>query len=161
MFLELDWCRDPGHDLLGSSVVYRALLRVALDGDLAILLAGPNCRTRSVLRFYPREGAPGPTRSFEEPWGMKGISEVEAEKIRQDDILMWRTLFIAEVARHGRAVHPLRSEFRFLLEQPKEPENMPECVSFWRTKEWKSLKELNHWKEQSFTRETSKKVQCQ
>ena len=49
---------------------------------------------------------------------MEGISsESEVEKIRQDDILMWRTLFIAEVARHGRAVHPLRSDFRFLLEE--------------------------------------------
>ena len=148
--LEVDWCRNPDQDMLGPSVMYRALLRVALDGDLAILLAGPNCRTRSVLRFHPQEGAPGPTRSFDEPWGMEGISESELEKTRQDDVLLWRTLFLAEVARHGRAVHPLRSPFRFLLEQPKEPENVPQCVSLWRTKEWKALKEMNHWEEQSF-----------
>ena len=83
--LEVEWCRGSSHDMLGLSVVYQALLRTALGGAMAALVSGPNCRTRSVLRHFERPGAPR-----------------EKMKVREDDILMWRMLFLGEVARYRR-----------------------------------------------------------
>ena len=37
-----------------------------------------------------------------------------------------------------------------LIEQPAAPRHVPECVSFWKTKEWRELKEAHKLQEQTF-----------
>ena len=63
--LEIDILRGPEHDTLTDNGAYAGLLRVAIEGKLHSVIAGPNCRTRSVLRNYPtgHEGCPRPVRS--------------------------------------------------------------------------------------------------
>ena len=150
--LEIDWLRDPSHDMLGKSMVYAALLRTALDGAMAALVGGPNCRSRSVLRHYYRPNGPRPLRGWSDgqKWGLHDLNEGERQKVFDDDVLLWRMLFLAEVAKLGRATHPSKGKFRFMLEQPAEPLHRPECVSFWLTSEWKALRDLNSWGEQAF-----------
>ena len=149
--LEVDIKRGEDHDLASlDSKAYKGLLRLALDGDIAAVLGGPNCRTRSVLWRYP--GGPRPARTWSEPWGVQSYSPEERKMCEEDDILMWRQIFlflVADIARKLKDsttpdgeenVHP--KETQFLLEQPADPKDyMPECVSFWGTSEWKSLQQ--------------------
>ena len=61
--VEIDKQREDAavgeHDMLSDQGPYPALVRAALDGTLKGLIMGPNCRTRSVLRHYPRPDWPG------------------------------------------------------------------------------------------------------
>ena len=48
--LEVDVLRGGDYDMLGDSKVHRGLLRAVLDGSVLVLVGGPNCRSRSILR---------------------------------------------------------------------------------------------------------------
>ena len=120
-------------------------------------LMGPNCRTRSVLRHYPRPdwpgGGPVPVRSWEEPWGKSTNSPEEQKKVLEDDILMWRGLMLYIIQEEvRRAVGG--SEGRKMaigIEQPADPTHyMPEVVTFWRTEPWRKMKERYDLWEQTF-----------
>ena len=57
--LEVDLKRGEEHDMASmDSKAYKGMLRLAMDGHLAAIVGGPNCRSRSVLRHYPG----GPSR---------------------------------------------------------------------------------------------------
>ena len=151
--LEVDLQRGDDHDMASlDSKAYKGLLRLALDGDLAAVIGGPNCRTRSVLRHYP--GGPRPVRSWEEPWGISAYSPEEMAMCQEDDVLMWRQIFLFLVADMAAKLKDSteedeekkkREEVMFLLEQPSDPKDyMPSCVSFWSTKPWKKLQSAAH-----------------
>ena len=147
--LEVDIKRGQNHDMASQgSPAYKALLRTALDGALLGVIGGPNCRSRSVLRHYP---GPPPLRSWEYEWGLPDLTEAQKKLCQDDDILMWRQIFLYLVADFvKRAKETGRGEKEekmkperplFLLEQPGDPvDYMPDCVSFWRTKGWEALK---------------------
>ena len=128
--LEVDVLRQeegqPKHDMLADDGPYAALMRAALDGTLKGVIMGPNCRTRSVLRHYPLPvpgGGPRPVRSWEEPWGMAQNTKEEQDKVREDDVLMWRglMLFIAHEEMR-KALKRGEEKAMFLgLEQPADP----------------------------------------
>ena len=60
--------------------------------------------------------------------------------MREDDILLWRMVFLYMVAQYMAQARCL-SRVHFALEQPASPqEYMPQTVSFGDTKEWKELK---------------------
>ena len=151
--LEVDLQRGDDHDMASlDSKAYKGLLRLALDGDLAAVIGGPNCRTRSVLRHYP--GGPRPVRSWEEPWGISAYSPEEMAMCQEDDVLMWRQIFLFLVADMAAKLKDstnedeekkYKEEVMFLLEQPSDPKDyMPSCVSFWSTKPWKKLQSAAH-----------------
>ena len=81
--LEVDQVRGEGQDMLATTP-YGSLLRAALEGKIKGIVAGPNCRTRSVLRHYPIEGnpqAPRPVRSWGGgEFGAEGLTEEEGEE---------------------------------------------------------------------------------
>ena len=144
------------HDMLAEHGPYASLLRGALSGTLKGIVMGPNCRTRSVLRHYPLDvpgGGPRPVRSWEEPWGMKRNTVEEQRKVHEDDVLMWRgwMLFIlSEEIR--RATNETEEKMWIGLEQPADPTHyMPETVTFWKTSEWRRLKERYQLMEQTFS----------
>ena len=131
-------------------------MRAALDGTLKGVIMGPNCRTRSVLRHYPLPvpgGGPRPVRSWEEPWGMAQNTKEEQDKVREDDVLMWRglMLFIAHEEMR-KALKRGEEEAMFLgLEQPADPTHyMPAVVTFWKTPEWIQMELRYQLKEQTF-----------
>ena len=147
---EIDVKREPDHDLLASDgKTYAALLRAATDGTILAVVGGPNCRSRSVLRHYP--GGPRPVRAWNgEEFGLSDLNAKEQLMVAEDDVMMWRFLYIAIVADLSRKARGEKVGCAVALEQPSAPDYMPETVSWWRTSEWKHLKQLNGWHEQHF-----------
>ena len=73
---------------------------------------------------------------------------MERAKCHLDDVLLFRvvTVFIAaQLGRDARLSQEKSTNLlpmvRFLMEQPAAPQHMPEVASFWRTEEWKIMKE--------------------
>ena len=103
--LEIDIQRSGSHDMLADRGIYGGLLTCAIQGKLLALLGGPNCRTRSVLRHreVPNDpSAPRPIRAWGgEEFGVKDATEEEKMILEEDDILMWRMLFLLVVATHA------------------------------------------------------------
>ena len=153
--LEVDLQRGPEHNMLKSNGVYPALLKAVLSGQVRGLVGGPNCRTRSVLRHVPVPG-PDPPRPIRrwggEEFGIKEATQEEKQKLWEDDVLLWRMVFLGMVASHLRKARREPDPFIFSLEQPASPrEYKPEVVSFWDTPQWTSLKEEFEWEETTFS----------
>lgn len=75
------------------------------------VISSPNCRTRSVLRRYPIEGAPAgggprPLRTWQEPFGKDDLSEEERSKVEEDDLMMWRSIMLYIVTSEVRRALP-------------------------------------------------------
>ena len=146
--LEVDILRTQSHDMSKDDAMYAALLRIAMLGWIDAVIGGPNCRTRSELRHHPVTGMPGPSRSLGRPWGLDELDEVERAKCHLDDVLLLRMVTLYVVAKLGRDARlsqeknsALLPTVRFLMEQPAAPQHMPEVASFWRTEEWRVMKE--------------------
>ena len=144
--LEYDIVRSENHDLLSGELM-GGLMRLAMDGKIKALLGGPNCRTRSVLRFYPLEHKekPRPVRTVEERWGMKNLDKEEERIVFEDDVLLFRFILLYVLADLKSKSEDQEEKGRvgFLIEQPAEPKNEPRCPSFWRTEEWQRLKQTH------------------
>eukprot|EP00438_Fugacium_kawagutii_P030710 Skav213064 [mRNA] locus=scaffold364:594309:601403:- [translate_table: standard] len=143
--VEIDIKRGQEHDMLSDTGPYPALLKAALQGKLHCILGGPNCRTRSVLRHYPIQGVPDCPRPIRE-WGggehgKENISEKERDMIQEDDVMMWRMLFTYMVAQYVRVAMGIPKKVGLLVEQPAAPDYKPQVVSWWKTPEWKEIKE--------------------
>ena len=90
--LEIDVKRGEDHDMRKPSC-YGSLMRMALEGQIATLIGGPNCRTRSVLRTY--EGGPPMVRDWNGgEFGSANIPEGEMEKVQHDDEMMWKMILL-------------------------------------------------------------------
>ena len=150
--LEIDVKRGTNHDMLTDNGVYAGLMCAAMHGKLEAVVGGPNCRTRSVLRHYPKEGAPRPVREWGgQEHGLSDLSAAEKQQVLDDDVLLWRFLFLWMVATYLREARQVQQKVGLLLEQPASPRKyMPQCVSFWDTTEWKELKEEFHLQEVTF-----------
>eukprot|EP00435_Cladocopium_sp_Y103_P009390 s5129_g2.t1 len=153
--LEIDKKQGASHDMLKDVGVYSSLLRVALEGKLLSVVGAPNCRSRSVLRHRPIPGqpdAPRPIRcwqggEFGAPW----ITAKEEALLREDDVLLWRMLFLFMVAEYTRRAQLRPHPVQLVIEQPASPKAYaPEVVSFWDTKEWQSLRTEFQLKEVTF-----------
>ena len=142
--LEIDLERGDGHDLLRDDGAYSALISAALQGKLEAIIGGPNCRTRSVLRHYPLPaGRPRPIRSWNGgEYGVEGLDADEKQMIEEDDLMLWRMIYLYMISNYLKKADGKVMDTRFLLEQPASPkEYMPEVVSFWDTREWAQIKE--------------------
>jgi hypothetical protein len=151
--LEIDICRGAGHDMLRSRGPYSGLIRAALEGKLNAIVSAPNCRTRSILRHIPIPGdasAPRPiSRWGGEEYGIKDITEAEKKMLQADDILMWRVIFLYVVASSMAKARRL-PEVLFTMEQPASPRAYnSDVVSWWDTKEWKKVKEVFRFQEET------------
>ena len=159
--VEVDCLRGKDHDMVQDEP-YTAMLRMAFDGSLKGVVAGPNCRTRSVLRSYPisaEEHGPRPLRRWGgEEFGKKDLNASEKRKVYEDDVMMFRAILLYVIAVHVERTKDKKTEQQedeaervlLALEQPKAPEYMTQTVSFWWTDQWKALKEMYKLKEVSF-----------
>ena len=66
--VEVDVLRSERHDMLSDHLVSSGLIRAALEGKIHALVAGSNCRTRSLLRHIPVPGNPNAPRPVRR-WG--------------------------------------------------------------------------------------------
>ena len=142
--LEVDLKRGPHHDVMTDEGVYAGLIRAAIESKILVVVAGPNCRTRSLLRHVPIPGQPNAPRPIRrwggEEFGVKEATEEEIQKLHEDDIMMWRCIFLFMLSTYMRRARKLDDWVAFGLEQPASPrEYMPEVVSFWDTQEWKAI----------------------
>ena len=161
--VEVDCLRGKDHDMVQDEP-YTAMLRMAFDGTLKGVVAGPNCRTRSVLRSYPisaQEHGPRPLRRWGgEEFGRKDLNASEKRKVYEDDVMMFRAILLYVIAVHVERTKDKKQKQQededeaervlLALEQPKAPEYMTQTVSFWWTDQWKALKEMYKLKEVSF-----------
>ena len=149
--LEIDLKHGSGHDMLLDVGVYSDLMCAVMHDKIEAVVGGPNCRTRSVLRHRPKANVPRPVRAWGgEEFGLKDLTK-EEEQVTQDDILMWRFVFLWMVATYMRAAKQVQRQVGLLLEQPASPKRyQPQCVSFWDTSEWKQLREEFNLDETTF-----------
>ena len=149
--LEIDILRGGDHDMLSDDGVYAGLIRAMLDGKIKALVAGPNCRTRSVLRHRPLpSGRPRPVRGWGgHEYGLPGLDSEEVQMLRDDDVMMWRTIFLYMIGKYLSKASGNDPAFpKLMIEQPATPkEYRPETVSFWDTVEWEMLKGEFAWTE--------------
>lgn len=98
--LEIDIKNGQGHDILLDTGVYTGLMCAVLHDEVEAVVGGPNCRTRSVLRRYPKENAPRPVRGWGgAEFGLFDLSKEEENQVTEDDILLWRFLFLVIAAK--------------------------------------------------------------
>ena len=150
--LEVDLERGQQHDMLLDKGVYGGLIRAAVEGKLLGVVGGPNCRTRSVLRHRPIPSdpeAPRPVRRWGgEEYGIREMTPEERKIVEEDDVLLWRMVFLYMVSEYNRRARMIPKKVHFAIEQPATPKHYaPEVVSFWDTWEWLELKKEFGWDE--------------
>ena len=135
--LAFDIRREPDHDILNGQL-YDQLCTHAWQGELQGAGGGPNCRTWSILRWFPKPGAPVPVRGRPEPdcWGLPTLQPQERLNTDNDSLLLLRLMLLAHIIY-------LRSKGPGLpwcfLEHPEDPKlrskspNASRCSTIWKT----------------------------
>ncbi len=125
-----------GQDLLADQP-YGHLCQAALDGRVRLVCGGPNCRTWSILRWFPKPNAPLPVRGRSEDlvWGLEALQPAEQLNVDNDSLLvLWLMFLISLMKKHTQV-----STASF-LEHPQDPVECSEspsahrCSSLWATK---------------------------
>ena len=143
----------PEKDLGPTGKAYPLLLRLALDGLAKGWIAGPPCRTRSMLRHIPLAGQnmPRPLRAWGgHEHGLPDLSRFEQDQVFLDDVLMLRLMLLYVVSEEIRKVNGVHQPTSLFLEQPADLAQMPEVVTLWRTPTWRQLEEVYGLKTQTF-----------
>ena len=101
----IDTRRDAGklgQDMLASEP-YNTLCTLAARSLVPIVLGGPNCRTWSILRWFPKPGTPKPVRGREESrvWGLPGLTLRDQEDVDNDSALLLRQMYLTPRAYQG------------------------------------------------------------
>ena len=136
--LAFDIRRTPSHDILKGDL-YSSLCVGAWRGQIQGVGGGPNCRTWSILRWFPKPGAPKPVRGRKEPecWGFSVLSPQEIADTDNDSLLLLRQLLIASIIQLKFAGPGLPWCF---LEHPEDPDlcssspNAHKCSTIWKTR---------------------------
>ena len=128
---------------------YNTLCTLAAAGNLRAIVGGPNCRTWSILRWFPKPGRPPPVRgrSEVEAWGLEGNTEEIQADTDDDSILLLRQMYLTslatEAAEKGKARAPTAPQpdpMFYFLEHPQDPavgSNSPvahRCSTIWKTR---------------------------
>ena len=149
----MDILRPPetGPNDIMDDVFYSTLCCAAAEGQLTFVGGGPNCRTWSILRWFPKPGAPRPVRGRDpsQTWGLDSNSLEEQLDTDKDSILLLRQMVITALASKARQYRGFHS----FLERPRDPAECSrapaatKCSSLWATRvyeEW--AKEVQHHK---------------
>ena len=107
----------------------------------------PNCRTWSILRWFPKPGAPKPVRgrSEEQVWGLPGLTPRDQEDVDNDSTLLLRQMCLTSLAYQGVASQTIPHCPGSFLEHPSDPKetskspNAHRCSTIWNTKAYQ------HW----------------
>ena len=93
---------DLGQDMLGEEP-YLTMCSMAMAGKVALVGGGPNCRTWSILRWFPKPGGPPPVRGRAEQtlWGLEDLECRVMEDTDNDSVLMLRQMYLTLLAYKG------------------------------------------------------------
>ena len=138
-----DTRRSPqplGHDLLEDQP-YGKLCQAAIEGRVRLVCGGPNCRTWSILRWFPKPNAPAPVRGRSEDlvWGLPTLTAMEQEEVDGESLLILRQMFLTTLMKQNCSL-PVAS----FLEHPRDPvecsssPSASRCSSLWATKMFKA-----------------------
>ena len=138
-----DTRRSPqplGHDLLEDQP-YGKLCQAAIEGRVRLVCGGPNCRTWSILRWFPKPNAPAPVRGRSEDlvWGLPTLTASEQEEVDGESLLILRQMFLTTLMKQNCSL-PVAS----FLEHPRDPvecsssPSASRCSSLWATKMFKA-----------------------
>ena len=135
--LVFDIRRGPDHDILDGQL-YDQLCTHAWKGELQGAGGGPNCRTWSILRWFPKPGAPVPARGRKEPdcWGLPVLQPHEKADTDNDSLLLLRLMVLAHIIQMKFEGQGLPWCF---LEHPEDPKlcskspNASRCSTIWQT----------------------------
>ena len=132
--------RSRGRDLL-CEPLYEYLFRLALQGKIDGIIGGPPCTTFSRARSRSSGPKVLRRRYGHQRFGIESLTEAEAALLLQDNVLIFRMLFLIRVAQESRG------EACFVaIEHPRDPaelssepvqRNLP---SMW---EWPEIQSLN------------------
>ena len=84
---------------------------------------------------------------------MLDLTPKEQQLVAEDDLLLWRLVFLAIVGDYVAKARDPETSCGFGIEQPAAPEYNKEVVSWWWTEEWKTLQRTMGWKQQTFHQE--------
>ena len=86
-----------------------------------------------------------------EEFGKRDLSKDEKAMVKEDDTLMMRMVVLFLVSNYVKKARGSTQEPWFLLEQPADPvQKNEEVVSWWRTSQWKALKDEFNFHENTF-----------
>ena len=76
---------------------------MAMAGKVALVGGGPNCRTWSILRWFPKPGGPPPVRGRAEKTlcGLEDLEPRVMEDTDNDSVLMLRQMYLTSLAYKG------------------------------------------------------------
>ena len=100
---------------------------------------GPNCRTWSILRWFPKPGFPKPLRGRREPecWGFSVLEASEAQDTDNDSLLLLRQLLLCHISKMRYKGPGLPWCFLEHPEDPKlcstSPTSANRCSTIWQT----------------------------
>ena len=105
-----DTRRSPqplGHDLLEDQP-YGKLCQAAIEGRVRLVCGGPNCRTWSILRWFPKPNAPAPVRGRAEDlvWGLPTLTASEQEEVDGESLLILRQMFLTTLMKQNCSLLP-------------------------------------------------------
>ena len=114
---------------------------------IPIVTGGPNCRTWSILHWFPKPGAPKPVRGRpeEQVWGLPGLTPRDQEDVDNDSTLLLRQMYLTSLAYQGVASQTIPHCPGSFLEHPSDPKetskspNAHRCSTIWNTKAYQ------HW----------------
>ena len=120
--LAVDILRPPekGPNDILEDEFYSTLCCAAVGGQLSFVGGGPNCRTWSILRWFPKPGAPRPVRGRDpsQTWGTRlKYPWKNSWTQTRDSILLLRQLVITALASKARQ----HKGFHSFLEHPRDP----------------------------------------
>ena len=106
-----------------------ALMMLAEEGLIDIVLGGPPCSTWSKLRFLPN-GPPPLRHRGDHVWGLPGLTLAQRARVREGNVLMVNCLALFEAVSLRGGGH--------LMEHPADPGYEP-FPSIWSNEEMQGL----------------------
>ena len=135
--------RDPGNDMLQDHP-YNLFCSLASQGQILLVCGGPNCRTWSILRWFPKPNAPPPVRgrSEAEVWGLEALTDQAQRDVDDDSILMLRQFYLTSLTYQGLEQRHPPIKGGSWVEHPSDPST---SSSIWNTQAYKLwAKHLKH-----------------
>ena len=85
---------------------------------MRLVCGGPNCRTWSILRWFPKPNTPVPVRGRSEElvWGFPTLTKSEQEDVDGDSLLILRQMFLTTLMKQNCSLPTA-----CFLEHPRDP----------------------------------------